>query len=648
MKKHFCKWIMVLALVVFLPMGARNVCAQEVLKLTEMDADIDFKSTDYYSYTYTQEDRITINGVEYAGIAIPMEQAYAGGVRVFIDGSKNITTSDGEVYCALFGDESYSVGEIQKASGEMLDLHESFGETGTRYLVFYNDACEGDSVTTNVQFQAGLYYDSSYEMKENIVYKNYAKDSENSNHAYLKITKSGYYIFESDQDVTLNMTLSGDISVRPAEKMPIVGKTDHKVMIDLGEASEYNLSITSKKGVPYSFTYYYYPPEKLQLTETNSVQVYLGDEISIVAIPYIADKTGIVQVAGVSNTSGQAKLWQNIQHGNRMGYERVISTSPEVTDSSETSFFVRKGESYFILVRATSRQGYVNASFKMTGFVEGDVLGKPTKEEARASKTALEYNTTYYGSFVRDESTTSWIYIDRPCIVHFESYKKNKDEDYTLNYYDGDREVLTTYAQNEHKKIRFLVLEEWVPGFLEINDGAGAGYYSILIEEAVPYVGSVLKDADATYKVTVAADKVKQTDGVVSYMKAANKNAKTVVVPDMVTIDGITYKVASIEKSAFADNKKLTSVTVGNHVTKVGAKAFKGCTNLKKVKLGKNVETIGDRAFDKCGALTKIIIPSKVSKIGKYAFRDCKKLKNITVKTTKLTAKKVGSGEGTG
>lgn len=275
---------------------------------------------------------------------------------------------------------------------------------------------------------------------------------------------------------------------------------------------------------------------------------------------------------------------------------------------------MRKGESYFILVGATSRYGYVNASFKMTGFVEGDVLGKPTKEEARSSKTALEYNTTYYGSFVRNESMTSWIYIDRPCIVHFQSYKKNKDEDYTLNYYDGDREVLTTYAKNEHKKIRFLVLEEWVPGFLEINDGAGAGYYSILIEEAVPYVGSVLEDADA----------------------------KTVIVPDTVTIDGITYKVASIEKSAFADNKKLTSVTVGNYVTKVGAKAFKGCTNLKKVKLGKNVETIGDRAFYKCGALTKITIPSKVSKIGKYAFQDCKKLKSITIKTKKLTANKVG------
>ncbi|MBD5106183.1 MAG: leucine-rich repeat protein, partial [Lachnospiraceae bacterium] len=38
-----------------------------------------------------------------------------------------------------------------------------------------------------------------------------------------------------------------------------------------------------------------------------------------------------------------------------------------------------------------------------------------------------------------------------------------------------------------------------------------------------------------------------------------------------------------------------------------------------------------------------ITIPSKVNKIGSKAFYGCKKLKKITIKTTKLTKKKVGS-----
>jgi hypothetical protein len=41
--------------------------------------------------------------------------------------------------------------------------------------------------------------------------------------------------------------------------------------------------------------------------------------------------------------------------------------------------------------------------------------------------------------------------------------------------------------------------------------------------------------------------------------------------------------------------------------------------------------------------LKKLTIPAKVTKIGKKAFYGCKKLQNITIKTTKLTAKKVGS-----
>lgn len=136
-------------------------------------------------------------------------------------------------------------------------------------------------------------------------------------------------------------------------------------------------------------------------------------------------------------------------------------------------------------------------------------------------------------------------------------------------------------------------------------------------DPSTPKVGTKFKDAagKAIYKVTSA----NKTNPTVEFIAPVNKKAKSVTIPATIKVNGITYKVTSITKNAFKNNKKLTKVTIG-----------------------KNVTTIGDRAFYKCTSLKKITIPSKVSKIGKQAFYGCKKLKNITIKTTKLNGKKVG------
>lgn len=97
-------------------------------------------------------------------------------------------------------------------------------------------------------------------------------------------------------------------------------------------------------------------------------------------------------------------------------------------------------------------------------------------------------------------------------------------------------------------------------------------------------------------------------------------NLRTVIMERALHPVQLTYKVTSIADNAFANNKKLTKVTIGSNVT-----------------------TIGKKAFYKCTSPTKITIPAKVNKIGKQAFYGCKKLKNITIKTTKLTGKNVGS-----
>lgn len=112
---------------------------------------------------------------------------------------------------------------------------------------------------------------------------------------------------------------------------------------------------------------------------------------------------------------------------------------------------------------------------------------------------------------------------------------------------------------------------------------------------------------------------VTETGLSVSFSGMEDEKAVSAIIPAVVRINGITYKVTSIADNAFSGNKELKNVKIGSNVTSIGKKAFYKCTNLKK-----------------------IILPSKVSKIGKQAFAGCKKLKYINIKTLKLTPKNVG------
>ncbi len=119
------------------------------------------------------------------------------------------------------------------------------------------------------------------------------------------------------------------------------------------------------------------------------------------------------------------------------------------------------------------------------------------------------------------------------------------------------------------------------------------------------------------------------------------------------TVGKYTYQIINQKEAAFQNpaNQKTGSVTIpasvtiagkSYKVTKIADKAFRN-TRISKVKIGKNVKSIGIKAFYNCKNLSSVTIGVKVNKIGKQAFADCKSLKKITVKTTKLTAKNVGS-----
>lgn len=116
----------------------------------------------------------------------------------------------------------------------------------------------------------------------------------------------------------------------------------------------------------------------------------------------------------------------------------------------------------------------------------------------------------------------------------------------------------------------------------------------------------------------------------------------TITIPGTIVINGRIYKVTSIRKNAFKNNKCLRKVVIGGNVTVIGDNAFYGCRKLKQITISPKITKIGRNAFANCKSLTKISIPASVTSIGTKAFYNCTKLRTIAVKTKKLTNKSVG------
>ena len=88
--------------------------------------------------------------------------------------------------------------------------------------------------------------------------------------------------------------------------------------------------------------------------------------------------------------------------------------------------------------------------------------------------------------------------------------------------------------------------------------------------------------------------------------------------------------------SPFYNKSKLTSVTIGNSVTRICENAFKGCTGLAGVVIPGSVTSIESSAFSGCSGLASIEIPGSVTSIGNSAFSGCDNLFDIKVANKKV------------
>ena len=119
----------------------------------------------------------------------------------------------------------------------------------------------------------------------------------------------------------------------------------------------------------------------------------------------------------------------------------------------------------------------------------------------------------------------------------------------------------------------------------------------------------------------------KNTDNAyeVEYKAPKNKKQTKIVVPDTIKINGVTYKVTSIAKNAFKNNKKLKTVTVGKNVSKMGANVFTGCKKLKTITIKSKkltAKTLSKSTFKGITKAKTIKVPKKKLSTYKKLFKN--------------------------
>ena len=132
--------------------------------------------------------------------------------------------------------------------------------------------------------------------------------------------------------------------------------------------------------------------------------------------------------------------------------------------------------------------------------------------------------------------------------------------------------------------------------------------------------------AGTKYTVAGCQYKVIKAGAEVSLIKT-NKNAKSVTIPAVIKVKGVTYKVTSIGTKAFNGSKKLTKVTIGTNIKKISNNAFFKCKSLKMVNI-KSVllakKTANKKAFKETNKKMVIKVPKKVKKAYVKIFKGLK------------------------
>ena len=125
----------------------------------------------------------------------------------------------------------------------------------------------------------------------------------------------------------------------------------------------------------------------------------------------------------------------------------------------------------------------------------------------------------------------------------------------------------------------------------------------------VPAVGTTITVKGVTYKVT----KADAVNGTVSAVKLKATKKTKVTIQDTVKVGNYSFKVTTIGKNAFKNNKKLKSIVIGNNVKSIGSNAFNKASKLSSVTFkGTKIVKVGRNAFKGTSSKMKVTVPKKM------------------------------------
>lgn len=176
-------------------------------------------------------------------------------------------------------------------------------------------------------------------------------------------------------------------------------------------------------------------------------------------------------------------------------------------------------------------------------------------------------------------------------------------ENYELDYGQvGNKLVI---KGNKAGKYQFVAV-----GLNENDALIGAKVIDITVNKKPIAVKDTIRKSGIKYSVL----SVKGKKGTVKVTGLSDSKLKKVTIPSSIKIDNQTFDVVSIGDTAFNKNTKITSVTIGKNVSKIGKSSFSGAKNLKTIVINSTKlkdSKVGASAFKGINKKAVIKVPKK-------------------------------------
>ena len=144
---------------------------------------------------------------------------------------------------------------------------------------------------------------------------------------------------------------------------------------------------------------------------------------------------------------------------------------------------------------------------------------------------------------------------------------------------------------------------------------------SIILCSNIVLAQNTFTIGDITYKPTTGTE-VKVRD--------CNSSATSIIIPETVTNNGITYNVTCVGEDAFSWCTSLVSIELPSTITTIESFAFYYCTALNSLVIPNAVTSLGWEICYNCSALTSVTIGSGISELSDGTFSYCDALQSIT------------------